>query len=509
MRIMFLSPFLLAALSGVLLSLIHPPFGVWPLAGLALVPLFLSLAFAPTLKSALIRAYLCGLVFFAMSFHWFIHVTVVGTVFLLAFLALYFSLFGAMFRASLRLPTAGRIFAAAVFWVFTEWLRGFGPFAFGWGLLGHSLYAQPLLIQSADLWGVGGLSFGIAAFNALVYEGLRHRRGKGMGWLICVGVTFFAVLGTLFYSQRRLAEFTGRDGGSVRVGVVQANIEQDRKWDPAEVPHIFAKYLAMTENLIRDKPDVIIWPESALPVQIGDDVYYIARLREFVREAGIPLLFGSVVHEEEDVYYNAALLLDGQGRDVERYEKIHLVPFGEYLPVRGIMGRAARWVPLEDFTAGREMTVFEIPGTEARFSVLVCFEDTVPYLSQRFTRQGADFLVNVTNDGWFSRSAAPVLHLQASVFRSVEQRRALVRAANTGVSAVITPAGRISTIISGHDGKKMMVEGSFTAEVPLESADTFYRRHRRQGVAGLIAVTALLLIAATRQKRGPLNQRNK
>jgi len=253
------------------------------------------------------------------------------------------------------------------------------------------------------------------------------------------------------------------------------------KWQRPAGPEIVDKHIALTKQVIAHRPDLIIWPETSCSDYLWDEHDGFDRIRSFVRRARIPLLFGSVLKEGKD-YSNAAILLSKEGEVVEIYRKVHLVPFGEFLPLR-------RWLPfisdllgLGDFTRGRQHTVFSVPardGRAGRFSALVCFEDTVAQLSRKSTAEGAQLLVNITNDAWFGDTKSPFMHLQSSVFRTVENRRGLVRAANTGVSGVIDPWGRIIESREGTlfaQGKKTYVSGYTITEAPLGTQETLYTK---------------------------------
>jgi apolipoprotein N-acyltransferase len=173
----------------------------------------------------------------------------------------------------------------------------------------------------------------------------------------------------------------------------------------------------------------------------------------------------------------------GPGRPDQQYDKIHLVPFGEYVPLRGLFPFLSDLVPIGDFTPGKEYTLFSIDFKEGTgslkqglFGVLICFEDTLSYISRRFTQEGAQFLVNITNDAWFLDTPAPFMHLQASVFRAIENRRSLIRSANTGVSSFVDPSGRIYRYLQDTHGKKTFVEGYAREEVLLSQEKTFYTK---------------------------------
>jgi apolipoprotein N-acyltransferase len=244
------------------------------------------------------------------------------------------------------------------------------------------------------------------------------------------------------------------------------------------------QYIGLTQKAVEHKPDLIIWPETSYPGYLWGDNGLFIELQEYVRRIQIPLLFGSVIHEGED-YFNTAILLSSNGDVVKTYRKVHLVAFGEYLPLRSILPFLSKLVAIGDFSAGDQWTVFSAHGSgeETRqdnpFSVLICFEDTVARLSRQFVREGAQLLINITNDAWFGDSKAPFMHLQSSVFRTVENRRGLVRAANTGVSCFIDQWGRIGKCvekINGSTKRKTYISSFAYQNVDFSSSKTFYTK---------------------------------
>ena len=188
--------------------------------------------------------------------------------------------------------------------------------------------------------------------------------------------------------------------------------------------------------------DLIVWPETSLPGVITDAPFLADEIQATAADLHTPMLIGSIAKDGEK-YYNSAFLIGADGQMLGRYDKIHLVPFGEYLPLRPVLGWINKIVPLDDFTSGRRIKIFSIHPSQKKFGVLICFEDTLGYLRRNFVHAGAGFFVNMTNDAWFTDTKAPFLHLQAAVFGCVENHRSLARAANTGVSALVDPWGRI------------------------------------------------------------------
>ncbi len=460
--------FLASLLSAGLLSLSFPQVEIFPIAWVALVPLLCVLN-GQNLWAAFRRAYLCGFLFFSFTLGWFIYVTYAGAVLLVAFLSLYFAFFGLIFVYFQRLVLVPRIFVLASGWVALEFIRAHLFTGFGWVMLGHSQYKNLWLIQIADKTGVYGVSFLVVLVNLLIFETWRARRV-----LLKASVTVTAILVmALAYGFW----VTGQKDSykSVKVGVVQPNIPLTVDWDEGRRPWIIGKTIQLTQRLQDQKLDLIVWPETSLPGVISDSPLLTNEIQAAAVDQHTSILIGSVAQDGKR-YYNSAFLVSADGQMRGRYDKMHLVPFGEYLPLRPVLGWINKFVPLDDFTPGKGDKIFSI-GPQKNFGVLICFEDTLGYLHRRYARDGADFIVNMTNDAWFKDTKAPFLHLQAAVFGCVENHRSLARAANTGVSALVDPWGRIITMVHDDHGKNTFIEGTAWGSLPLNNEKTFYTKY--------------------------------
>jgi len=461
--------FLSCLLSAVLLTLSFPRIEWAPLAWGALVPLLCALN-GQNPWTAFRRAYLCGFLFFFLTLGWFVYVTYAGAFLLVAFLSLYFAFFGMLFVYFQRLALIPRIFVLASGWVALEFIRDHLFTGFGWVMLGHSQYKNLLCIQIADKTGVYGVSFLVILVNLLLFETWRAR-----SLLLKANIAVIAILSVvLIYGwwvtgQKKYYQM-------VRVGVVQPNIPLAMDWDEGRKPWIIAKTIQLTQQLRNQNLDLIVWPETSLPGVISDAPFLTNEIQAAAAGLHTPILIGSIA-KEGGQYYNSAFLIGTDGQMLGRYDKIHLVPFGEYLPLRPILGWVNKFVPLDDFTSGKTYKIFSMLPSKAKFAVLICFEDTLGYLRRHFAQAGADFLVNMTNDAWFRDTKAPFLHLQAAVFGCVENHRSLVRAANTGVSALVDPWGRIIATVSDGNGKETFVEGTAWAPLPLNHEKTFYTKY--------------------------------
>ncbi len=341
-----------------------------------------------------------------------------------------------------------------------------------------------------------GVSFLIVMVNVLARELARTRfnilfgKPKREFVLGCALVFSFVILSLLYGLYRLQPE---KKASSLTITVVQADIPQEMKWQPSAWPFIMAKHLTLTKAAAAQKPDLIIWPETAFPGFIWESPQLFEDLRAFVAEIKIPLLLGLVI-QEEDRYYNSVVLISKDGEIIARHDKLHLVPFGEYVPLRKTFPVLTDIVPIGDFTAGKTWTIFP-----QGFSVLICFEDTVPEISRGFVKKGANLLVNMTNDAWFKDTKAPFLHMQAAVFRAVENRRTLIRAANTGVSCFIDRNGRVLNSVKDEQGKTTYVAGYKLENVSFENEKTFYTKY--EDVFTYLCFGVILWGIVTRNKR--------
>ena len=459
---------LVSAGGGLLLSASFPPFRLDLLAWLAFVPLFLAIQRDPRLITAALSGTSFGMAFFLVDVAWIFrtlvthgHFGAIQASFTLFGLVLFLSTFSAIFGLILGL-LCRRGYRYALFapflWTAIEYVRATSFTGFPWDLVGYSQTGRLAVIQLADVTGVYGVSFLIVLANAAVWEAiesLMERQALPWGMLIAA-VT--AVVLNVGYGEYRLAQFPPnyKEGRGFGVGILQGNIPQEVKWDQGAREHTFRTYEALGKDAVNSGARFLIWPETSVPVVFGDPGDDWKRPGLISLNLGVPMLVGAPAAEIVDKtthYYNSAFLVE-DGILRERYDKIHLVPFGEYMPLSWLLplgpGIAAREA---DYSPGTQMKVMQA-GHGPRFSVLICYEAIFPELSRAAIRNGADLLVNITNDGWFGATAAPYQHLAMARVRSIENRVWLLRCANTGVSAAFDPAGRaVSTIALGKNGE--------------------------------------------------------
>ena len=506
-------PYIAAAGSGLLLTAAFPDLALSGLAFVALVPLLAAVA-GRRPPEAFRLGFLAGLVHFGTLLAWvvytlgtygqlplFLSVPVLGL--LAAYLSIYPGAFAALW-VRLQIPSWALAPAAGALWTALEYLRAHLLTGFPWELLGYSQHRRLALIQVADVTGVYGVSFLIVTLNAAVFllfwqifkrrwqdapVPCRASASAALIGLVCLGATFG-------YGQWRLGQIDVLVAAAPTptVAVVQGNIDQARKWDPAFQAASVDKYLHLSLKALGGFPDLVVWPETATPFYLHEPSALTERVVGFVRRADVPFLVGSPFYQERAGridYYNSAYLLDADGGVAGRYDKVHLVPFGEYVPLRRLLPFVGKMVPqVGDFKPGRQGTVLR--WGDRRLGVQICYEIIFPSLARQMTANGADLLVNITNDAWFGRTAAPQQHFSMAVFRAVENRRALVRAANTGISGFVGP-----------DGKVLARTGLFTdaaanQPVPLLSEQTCYTRFGDLWAWGCLIASAVMITAGRR-----------
>ncbi|MDP1854162.1 MAG: apolipoprotein N-acyltransferase [Candidatus Omnitrophota bacterium] len=480
----------LCIFSALLLTLPFSTPNLWIFAWVGFVPLFFALQ-NKAKGRAFLLAYLTGTVFWLGTIYWLTYVTLAGYILLFLYLALYFGLFGLIIRSYKLEVISYKLFFIPAVWVVLEYIRGHFLTGFPWTLLAYSQYKNLPIIQITDITGAYGVSFLVMMGNVLIWliisenrkQKTENRKINFSSFFICPLSSALCLLIAFGYGYYKLnSPLVLRPSSLIRISVVQPNIPQELKWSPVAKEDIVKKYFRITQEALKDSPDLIIWPESAvqdyLVIEKGGyaNADYLA---DFTQEINKPLLLGMVGLDSQN-FYNSAVLFSQKGEIVQRYDKLHLVPFGEFIPLRAALPFLEVVVPIGDFTAGKEYVVFEAsnqnPETRNKFSVLICFEDVFPSLARNFVKNGANFLVNITNDAWFGDTSEPFQHLAASVFRAVENRVSVVRAANTGISCFISPLGEIKTAVKDMRGKKTFIDGYISDTVFLGDGNSFYTR---------------------------------
>ncbi len=506
-RLSALKSLFLAAAGGVTATAAFPKAGYDFLAWAALVPILAAVMNKP-LKQRLLYGLVAGMAHYMTLMAWVIHaMNVYGYIpiylcipilmLFAAYLALYTAAFAGLAPLLWVRPAIGVITLPCA-WVGLEYLRSLLFTGFPWGYLGHSQFERPGLIQIADIFGVYGVSYLIVSANAalfLLYLYLTKQRIRDrittVKTLLSAGLIFIVMLAAATgYGFMRIS---GVDSDlaalkPVNVCVVQGNIDQAVKWNKEFRDKTIWKYIELSLSAKKMEPDLVVWPETATPFRFSHD-HPTYRVLNVVKEVGAGFIIGSPAREKisntETEYYNSAFLVDDGGNITGRYDKAHLVPFGEYVPLKKYLPFIGKLVAqVGDFTRG------EIGSTmtfkDMQIGVLICYEVIFPEISRTAVKNGANLLVNITNDAWYGTTSGPYQHFALSVFRAVENKRYLVRSANTGFSGFIDPVGRIR-------GKtELLTDTTMNRPVTLYEEKTSYTRYG-DWFAFACAVSAIII----------------
>lgn len=489
-------PWLCALASGVLLALCFAPVDQGGFAWFALTPLITALWFSEPWKKhddwrLFLLGYVTGFGYFLGSLHWLVTVTTLGWIALSAYVAIYPALWAAFTGTILRprqspyearpiwLKSWNNLRVAALSgaaWVGLEWLRGELFTGFGWNSLGIALHRNLALIQISDITGVGGLSFLLVMVNVMIVITVKRIRTELGRHALRPHYDFsltVALVAVVFgYGVRQLFAKQG-ESLPLSVAAVQGNIPVNEKRDLMNEQLILDLHTRLSETALAMKPDLLVWPEAATPKPaLQDQVNWDAVLAVAKQHKG-DFLLGTVYGD-----YNSAALLTEHGGKAALYHKVHLVPFGEYVPLRQSFPLFAMivgdLVP-DDFSFGPGPKLLEMAAKPVKIGPLICFEDTLGNLARKFAGLGAQMFVTVTNDGWFLDSAGSQQHFNHALFRCAETKLPMLRAANTGVSGIIDRFGRPANILVNEEGSTFF-EGLLIGEVavPVNPAKTFY-----------------------------------
>jgi apolipoprotein N-acyltransferase len=458
----------LAVASGLAMGLAFPKFDHGLLAWVALVPLFYVIE-GESMRRVFWWAYLQGFASYVVQLYWipiplhdFADVRMEFAIFPMLLLAGIVAIdtavaiwAGEFIARRTRIPA---VVTMPVAWTAVEWIRTYFPIGFPWNLLGYTAYHNLELIQFAEFTGVYGVSALIVFFNAVVYVVIFRRGGSRLQAISLSALTALMIVLVAFGAWRIRDLKNAPSAGSFKVAMVQGNIPQSLKWDPNFLPQSYKVYQDETVDAAKRGADLIVWPEAAAaflfqpddryPAMLTSDAPYRTTLLTLARNIGKPILFGApalaVQNDRVAGFYNRANLVSDQGEVLAHYDKIELVPFGEYVPARALLGFFVNRVVegFGDMIPGKEQTLFEFKG--AKLGVLICYESIFPDFTRREVNQGAAVLVNITNDAWYGESSAPYQVLAMAALRSIETKVPMVRAANTGFTALIEPSGRIT-----------------------------------------------------------------
>ena len=519
-----------AVLSAVLLILSFPDFKLWPLAWVGLVPLLLVVAGKP---QDAVRAFLLGWVaatlFFYGSCYWLSYAMVRygGIPAFIAYPlvlpgALVVGLFPATFCLLLA-RTVSRfgsrmIFVAPLLWAFLEWAR-LALTGQLWNAIGYSQAYVPPLIQAARWGGVYAVGFLILTVNAAVAYPIIKRTWWSL--VVSAGALAFVLLAVLLAGQKQGVRGVVIDHEDAVVIAVQPNVPMEPTQSNAETEELIKRHLSLSEGALDDweraarsesvegarrldegfvnrkprvsLPRVVIWPESPMNFTYTNDSRFREVVARFASKNRASVLFNSLEPAPASGAYNAAVMVNEEGRLIAQYDKIRLLPFGEYVPL-------PRWLPgvnlvpalVGDFTPGAEYPL--MPLGEARAGIFICFESAFPSIARRFTEDGADVLINISNDGYLGPTPVMRQHLANAIFRAVENERPVLRVTNTGITAYISADGHVFDETEGFQAATRTWTVSRATGVK-----TFYTAHGDLFVAAC-AVISILMLAATFKK---------
>ncbi len=494
----------LSAASGLLLALAFPPFAWNWLAWMALVPLlWLLVSRRVSSPAAAGFGFVHGVVFYGVSLSWLYgffrgygELSRAGAAGLLGLMVAVLALFPAAFAVGVcRLKTLGQTTALAFspgLWVALEWVRTRLPaLGFPWNLAGYTLTSHLPLLQLAALTGIYGLSFLVVGFNALLTAVLCRPCGRRLALL---GGTALALLVCAIFGERWIPQ----PAGTQTARLVQLNLTPQLQYTPGWFDE-HARDLDQIVALSAAGPaDLIVWPEVPAPFVLGD-ARFMSLAQRVVQKAASPLLAGVDIEQSSPGgslrVYNGAVLLSAKATPLYTYAKVHLVPFGEYVPWRRYLFFARRLIAgIGDYTAGSRRSVGLLDGH--RLGVFICYEAIFPDEVRQFVRQGAQVLVNLSDDGWYGTSAALEQHFEQARVRAVENRRWLLRDTNTGITALVDPYGRVRQQIPV--GQRLALEARFG----FRSDRTLYTR-LGDWWAGLCLLASGFALLATAARRRP------
>ncbi|GMT41591.1 MAG: apolipoprotein N-acyltransferase [bacterium] len=459
----FLRPYFLPAFSGVLLVLIFPPFNIHILAWVSLVPLLTAVK-NHTRLVALKQGFCTGVICFGGVMPWIFNVlSVYGhipallcillTLLLVFYLALYMAIFAWGAARAGRAPEG--IFISPFVFVILEYVRARLLTGLPWALLAHSQYANPPVIQIASITGTAGVTFLIVLVNASIVYAIRGYASGGRAVGLPAAAIGLAVVNVVWGGMevKRIEALAGRE---IKIAVIQGNVNQGIKWNRRYREQVINKYFRLTREAAKESPDLVVWPETAMPFYYGIDADATKRLDRLVRESSTTLIFGGLglertgsaiddgaKREMRRSYFNRAYVVTPEKNRIVYYNKMHLVPFGEYVPLRRLLFFVNKMTDAvrEDIKPGHRAIPVKIKDVSV--GIQICYEIIFSGYVRSFVRNGAEMIVNITNDAWFGKGGASAQHMMSLPFRAVENRVPIVRAANTGISGFVTATGKI------------------------------------------------------------------
>ncbi len=462
-------------LTGLLIGISYPPLPFGFVAWFGFLPLWFCLKDCGLVQSFK-YGYLSGMVAHFVSLYWIgfnsgagvipVFLSLIGAV---LYLSIYWGLFATGFT---YLINQGKFFIWLVpfLWVSMEWVRSFGPLGFSWMDLALTQSSYLSLIQILDMSGPSGISLWILLLNVLFYHSVKTTHNK---------IVYFSSIGIIVFSLWILGEAKIKSieehvpSDSLAISVTQPSIDPNEKWEKDKRQFTFDLMHDLLNKALELKPDMVLWPETALPSYLRLSRKDRQPIQKKVNDSRIPLLSGTIDRDMDDKgqnrYFNGSIFFK-PGTPHKMYHKVHLVPFAEYVPL-------SKWFPkLNDlnfgqgnFSSGNEFTQFMIKGH--LFSNLICFESSLPDVVRTFVKKGAEFVTIQANDGWLGKTTGPFQHFEIAKLRAIENRRTIVRSANTGISGIILPTGKIK------ERKSLGERVVFKSSIPLFKSMSYFTIH--------------------------------
>ena len=448
---------------GLFFTLSFEKIGISYIAWIGLIPLLYSINNSSSVKSFKM-GWIFGMAHFTSLVYWVVYamyyygglpvlISIPLLLLLSAYLSIYIGLFCAMINRLCKKPT--NFFLIPIFWTVFEYIRSLSKLSFPWEFLGYTQYKNLKLIQISDILGVYGLSalivfINISLFLLILYFfnikwnnykiTVRHLSAYNGSAIVILSVI-------LIYGHVQIKEIDSiiESSKKINAACIQGNISQEDKWDSHFMIHTTKKYINLSKQIIKQKPDLLVWPETALPFYYEQGGFLKEYIKKNVKEFNSCLLTGCLNIEQKDntrLYYNSSILIKPDDKNIEKYHKTQLVPYGEFVPFKNIFPFINKLTQAAgDFSPGIEGNTLSCH--DYFLGVQICFEIIFPNLSRKMVNNGADILINITNDAWYGTSSAPYQHFSMVVLRAVENKRSLARSANTGISGLIDPVGRI------------------------------------------------------------------
>ena len=494
-----ISKWKLSLISGLLIGFAYPPSPFGFLAWFGLTPL-IHIILNSSIFDSLKWSFITGAIVNLITMYWFglntgtdFAPAIVSMIAAILYLSIFWMLLGFL-SSCYHKKTGYGLSVIPLFWVSIEYLRGFGPLAFSWANLGLTQVFSLPLIQIADVTGSIGISYWVVFLNVIIYVAIysKGEEKKIISVAACLLVLIFS-LGLL-----RISSIQNKDIlNEVNIAIVQPNIDPNLKWDESFRDRIYGTMDSLHNEAIKLNPDLILWPEAALPTYLR--INYTARksILQKVSESNIPLLTGTpdrIKSSNNQVdYYNAAMFIKPDG-STKMYYKMHLVPFAESIPLSNYFSSFKKLnFGQANFTAGSEYTMFAVENIP--FANLICYESSIPKITRKFTALGAKFITIETNDSWCGHTSGVYQHFQIAKLRAVENRLPIARCANTGISALILPSGKVVKKISFNK------QEIFVASVPIRNISSFYTKYGDWFALLCILLSVLIILTGCFQRR--------